>query len=78
MYTVLWIMAGLLLGCLPFSYWVGTVLLKKDIRNYGDGNPGSTNVWNAGVDYRHCAEKGLTQPDQIKHLDLPQKMAFII
>jgi glycerol-3-phosphate acyltransferase PlsY len=48
MYTVLWIVAGLLLGCLPFSYWVGTMLLKKDIRDYGDGNPGATNVWNAG------------------------------
>jgi glycerol-3-phosphate acyltransferase PlsY len=48
MYTVLWVMAGLLLGCLPFSYWVGRYLLKKDIRKYGDGNPGATNVWKAG------------------------------
>lgn len=39
---------GLLLGTLPFSYWIGRVFLNKDIRNYGDGNPGATNVYNAG------------------------------
>jgi glycerol-3-phosphate acyltransferase PlsY len=48
MYTAVWIAAGLLLGSLPFSYWVGRVFLKKDIRDYGDGNPGATNVFNAG------------------------------
>jgi glycerol-3-phosphate acyltransferase PlsY len=48
MYTLLWVLAGLALGSLPFSYWVGRMLLKKDIRDYGDGNPGATNVYNAG------------------------------
>jgi acyl phosphate:glycerol-3-phosphate acyltransferase len=48
MFTVLWILAGLALGSLPFSYWVGRMFLKKDIRDYGDGNPGATNVYNAG------------------------------
>jgi glycerol-3-phosphate acyltransferase PlsY len=47
-YMLLWILAGLALGSLPFSYWVGRMFLKKDIRDYGDGNPGATNVYNAG------------------------------
>ena len=36
------------LGACPFSLWVGKWLLGKDIRNYGDGNPGATNVFRAG------------------------------
>jgi acyl phosphate:glycerol-3-phosphate acyltransferase len=36
------------LGACPFSLWIGRFLLKKDIRNYGDGNPGSFNVFRAG------------------------------
>ncbi len=43
-----WTVVGLMLGCLPFSYWVGRVFVRKDIRRYGDGNPGATNVFNAG------------------------------
>jgi acyl phosphate:glycerol-3-phosphate acyltransferase len=46
--AVAWILAGLALGCLPFSYWVGHFFLQKDIRHYGDGNPGATNVFHAG------------------------------
>lgn len=46
--TVIWIAIGLLLGSLPFAYWVGRLVLSKDIRKYGDGNPGATNVFNAG------------------------------
>lgn len=33
---------------LPLSYWLGKLFLKVDIRQYGDGNPGGTNVWKAG------------------------------
>jgi len=36
------------LGACPFSVWVGRWLLNKDIRDYGDGNPGATNVLHAG------------------------------
>jgi glycerol-3-phosphate acyltransferase PlsY len=36
------------LGACPFSVWVGRWLLGKDIRDYGDGNPGATNVFRAG------------------------------
>lgn len=48
METLAWIAMGFMLGSLPFAYWVGRVVLRKDIRKYGDGNPGATNVFNAG------------------------------
>lgn len=35
-------------GALPFSVWIGRVALGKDIRRYGDANPGATNVLRAG------------------------------
>ncbi|MBC7810436.1 MAG: glycerol-3-phosphate acyltransferase [Burkholderiales bacterium] len=35
-------------GSLPFSYWIGRLALKTDIRTRGDGNPGATNVLRAG------------------------------
>lgn len=37
-----------ILGGCPFSVWIGKLALGKDIRQYGDGNPGSTNVIRAG------------------------------
>jgi glycerol-3-phosphate acyltransferase PlsY len=36
------------LGACPFSLWVGRWLLGKDIREYGDGNPGAVNIFRAG------------------------------
>ena len=36
------------LGACPFSVWIGRWLLGKDIRDYGDGNPGAFNVFRAG------------------------------
>ncbi|MBX3010211.1 MAG: glycerol-3-phosphate acyltransferase [Caldilineaceae bacterium] len=36
------------MGTLPFSVWVGRLVLGKDIRHYGDANPGATNVLRAG------------------------------
>ena len=41
-------MAAFWLGACPFSVWVGRRLLGKDIRDYGDGNPGAANVFRAG------------------------------
>ena len=46
--TALWIVVGFFLGSLPFSVWVGRLALRKDIRVYGDGNPGASNVLRAG------------------------------
>jgi len=36
------------LGACPFSVWIGRWLLGKDIRAYGDSNPGAANVLRAG------------------------------
>ncbi len=37
-----------LCGSLPFSVWVGKIFLHTDARQFGDGNPGATNVFKAG------------------------------
>ncbi|MCX6006573.1 MAG: glycerol-3-phosphate acyltransferase [Chloroflexi bacterium] len=46
--TVLLALSAFILGGCPFSVWVGQWVLNKDIRKYGDGNPGSSNVFKAG------------------------------
>lgn len=45
--TFLWFIIAFLSGALPFSVWVGR-LAGKNIRQFGDGNPGATNAWKAG------------------------------
>lgn len=46
--TVLISAAAFWLGACPFAVWIGKLALNKDIRSYGDGNPGATNVFRAG------------------------------
>ena len=46
--TILLAAAAYLLGSCPFSLWIGRWRLSKDIREYGDGNPGAVNVFRAG------------------------------
>lgn len=46
--TILLATAAYILGACPFSLWVGQWRLNKDIREYGDGNPGAVNVFRAG------------------------------
>ncbi len=46
--TIVLAAAAYLLGACPFSLLVGRWLLNKDIREYGDGNPGAVNVFRAG------------------------------
>jgi glycerol-3-phosphate acyltransferase PlsY len=41
-------LAAFWLGACPFSVWVGHRFLGKEIRDYGDGNPGAANVMRAG------------------------------
>ena len=48
MTALAWTLIGFLLGSLPFSVWLGKIVLRTDIRRYGDGNPGGTNVIRAG------------------------------
>ncbi|HEX76125.1 MAG TPA: glycerol-3-phosphate acyltransferase [Dehalococcoidia bacterium] len=47
-YSTLLAVSAFCLGACPFSVWVGQWLLGKDIRDYGDGNPGAVNVFRAG------------------------------
>jgi glycerol-3-phosphate acyltransferase PlsY len=48
MTALIWTLIGFFLGALPFSVWLGRLVLRTDIRRYGDGNPGATNVFRAG------------------------------
>jgi len=47
-YPALLAVSAFWLGACPFSVWIGRWLLGKDIRDYGDGNPGAVNVFRAG------------------------------
>lgn len=47
LYFVLLVVLAFGLGACPFSLWVGRWLLGKDIRTYGDHNPGAYNVMRA-------------------------------
>ena len=42
------ILAAFVFGSLPFSVWLGKIFLGLDVRQFGDGNPGATNVFKAG------------------------------
>ncbi len=44
----LWTLIAFVAGSLPFSVWIGQRVLKTDITQYGDANPGATNVIRAG------------------------------
>ena len=48
MTVLLWVGLGFLLGAMPFSVWLGLLIVNTDIRHYGDGNPGAVNVFRAG------------------------------
>jgi acyl phosphate:glycerol-3-phosphate acyltransferase len=37
-----------LCGSLPFSVWLGKILLDVDVRKLGDGNPGAANAFRTG------------------------------
>lgn len=53
-YSALLVIAAFWLGACPFSVWIGRWILGKDIRNYGDGNPGAANVFRVGGRYWGC------------------------
>lgn len=48
MTAVLMICLAFVCGSLPFSVWIGKLLLGKEIRQLGDGNPGAANVFRTG------------------------------
>ncbi len=48
MIELLLIAGGFILGAVPFAVLIGRYGLRKDIRQFGDGNPGAFNVLRAG------------------------------
>jgi glycerol-3-phosphate acyltransferase PlsY len=46
--VALWTFIAFAAGSIPFSPIIGKLMLQSDIRAYGDGNPGATNVLRAG------------------------------
>lgn len=46
--TLIWTVIGFFAGSLMLAYWIGWLLLRRDVRQEGDGNPGATNVIKAG------------------------------
>ncbi|HEX79125.1 MAG TPA: glycerol-3-phosphate acyltransferase [Dehalococcoidia bacterium] len=48
LYSILLAIAAFWLGACPFAVWLGRWRLRKEITHYGDGNPGSANVFRAG------------------------------
>ncbi len=53
-YSTLLAVSAFCLGACPFSLWIGHWLLGKDIRAYGDGNPGAANLFRAGGRKAFC------------------------
>lgn len=45
---VIWTALGFFCGSMMFSYWLGLLVLRSDIRAVGDGNPGASNLFRAG------------------------------
>jgi glycerol-3-phosphate acyltransferase PlsY len=45
MTTALLVVAGYVLGSMPWGYWLVRVVKRDDIRRHGSGNVGGTNVW---------------------------------
>jgi glycerol-3-phosphate acyltransferase PlsY len=51
---IYWSLLAFLCGSVPFSLLIGFWVLKADVRQYGDGNPGASNVirasgWRVGI-----------------------------
>ncbi len=45
MTTALLVVAGYVLGSMPWGYWLVRLVKRDDIRRHGSGNVGGTNVW---------------------------------
>lgn len=45
---LLFVVFAFFCGSIPFAVWLGKYAMQKDIRDYGDGNPGAFNVLRAG------------------------------
>lgn len=47
LYPLAWALFAFFCGSLPFSVWLPRLLSRRDSRDFGDGNPGSTNAFKA-------------------------------
>ncbi|CAN5357791.1 glycerol-3-phosphate 1-O-acyltransferase PlsY [soil metagenome] len=45
MTTALFVLAGYVLGSMPWGYWLVRLVQRDDISKHGSGNIGGTNVW---------------------------------
>src|SRR5437762_4116222 len=45
MTTALLVVAGYVLGSMPWGFWLVRLVKRDDIRRHGSGNIGGTNVW---------------------------------
>ncbi|MBM9833430.1 glycerol-3-phosphate acyltransferase, partial [Enterococcus faecalis] len=45
MNTILLFIVAYLLGSIPSGVWIGQLFFKKDIRQFGSGNTGTTNTF---------------------------------
>lgn len=43
-----WILLAFFSGSLPFAVWLPKLFARRDVRQYGDHNPGATNAFRAG------------------------------
>jgi acyl phosphate:glycerol-3-phosphate acyltransferase len=43
--TALFVLAGYVLGSMPWGYWLVRLVKGEDVRKQGSGNIGGTNVW---------------------------------
>ncbi|HSB66755.1 MAG TPA: glycerol-3-phosphate acyltransferase [Anaerolineales bacterium] len=48
MVSIAMVFIAFLSGSFPFSFWLGKLFMKVDVRKYGDGNPGAANVFRSG------------------------------
>ena len=42
---IIWIIIGFVSGSIPWAVLIGNLLVRKDVRSVGDGNPGAINLW---------------------------------
>ncbi|MEI6308074.1 MAG: glycerol-3-phosphate acyltransferase [bacterium] len=45
---LIWSAIGFLLGSIPFAWILARLVAHLDVRQVGDGNPGTANAWKAG------------------------------
>ena len=45
---IFWIVMAFISGAVPYSLIISSLIINKDVRNVGDGNPGATNAWIIG------------------------------